>query len=91
MRKLLMVGASALLFAFLGLDEASAQRRGASGAPIDNGGYQGAAWGPGWVWGFPVPVAVGRATYGPCWYWNAFLGRYVNPCSPYCYGYGPCY
>jgi hypothetical protein len=55
MRKLLTVGASALLFAFLVLDEASAQRRGGGRMPIDDGGRPGdtawGAWGPGW--GFP--------------------------------------
>jgi hypothetical protein len=85
MRKFLMLGASAVLFASLVVDEASAQRgHGVRGGPA----FRGAAISPGFRGARVGPAYVGRAGWGG----PGYVGRRVawGGYGPYRrYGYGP--
>jgi hypothetical protein len=88
MKRLLLVGAAALLLTGIISDEAAAQRgRGMGGGFAHGGwgpGWRG-GWGPGWRGGWGLPLAAGVAA-------GVALGAYPYygyGYAPYGYGYAP--
>jgi hypothetical protein len=80
MKRLLLIGAAALLLTGIMSDEAAAQRGRGMGGGFAHGGFARGGWGPGWRggWGprWGLPLAAGVAA-------GVALGAY-----PYYYGYG---